>query len=120
MPELPKIIEDKKTSNSSNIKDEKQKDLIIELSDLLDKIGEDYGPFLMEELLRRLEVVVENFNEELMTMIKGSFKKWKIKDSQLRKLMSNGAKTIKKKKMKESSDAPDFIKGVKFGPLRSK
>jgi len=43
--------------------DERRQHLIDEVSDIMDKADGDYGTFLMEELQKRLECVVRNFNE---------------------------------------------------------
>ena len=43
----------------------------------------------MKELLQRLEKVVKSFDEEFTTLVKESFKKWKVKDMQLREMMSH-------------------------------
>ena len=55
--------------------DERRQHLIDELSDIMDKDDGYYGQFLMEELQKRLECVVRNFNEELKTLIDDSIKK---------------------------------------------
>ena len=94
-----------------------------ELSKLMDQTSGDYGPFLMKELQRRLEFVVQNFNEELNALIQSSFEDWKIKDSQLRDLIASNLKVPKSPAKKEKSEditSPDFIKDVKFGPIRRK
>ena len=76
----------------------------------------------MKELLQRLERVIKNFDEEFMTLVKDSFEKWKIKDMQLREMMSR--EIIQKKKEKnqdnKSIKSPDFIKDGKFGPVHTK
>ena len=123
MPDFPKKTQEQEGSRSSSEMNEKRDFLINELSDLLEKTGKNHGPFLMDELLRRLDVVVNNFNEELTLLIKGSFKKWKDKNSQLRILMADDIEVIKNKTIQEelkSSKSPDFIKDVKFGPIRPK
>ena len=102
---------------------EKRQYLLDELSELMDQASGDYGPFLMKELQRRLEFVVQNFNEELKALIQNSFEDWKIKDSQLRDLIAgnlNVPKSLAKKEKSEDITSPDFIKDVKFGPLRRK
>ena len=105
---------------------EKCQYLMDELSKLMNQVSGDYGPLLMEELQRRMEVVVENFNEELNILIQSSFEKWKIKDSQLRDLMSSNKgnlQTSKRQPKKEKDDTtstPAFIKDVKFGPIGRK
>ena len=106
-----------------SVLDEKRQHLMDELSELMDQVSGDYGPFLMEELQRRLEFVVQNFNEEVMALIKISFEKWKIKDSQMRDLLSGNLQFQKSQPLKdksEESSTPDFIKDVEFGPIRRK
>ena len=102
--------------------DEEKKVFIENLVNILDEIGKNYGPFLMKELLQRLERVIKNFDEEFMTLVKDSFEKWKIKDMQLREMMSR--EIIQKKKENnqdnKSIKSPDFIKDVKFGPVHAK
>ena len=102
---------------------EKRQYLLDELSKLMDQASGDYGPFLMKELQRRLEFVVQNFNEELKALIQNSFEDWKIKDSQLRDLIAGNLKVPKspaKKEKPEDITSPNFIKDVKFGPIRRK
>ena len=102
---------------------EKRQYLLDELSELMEQASGDYGPFLMKELQRRLEFVVQNFNEELKTLIQTSFEDWKIKDSQLRDLIASNLldpKISVKKEKSEDISSPDFIKDLKFGPIRRK
>ena len=106
--------------------DEKRQYLMDELSKLMDQTSGDYGPFLMEELQRRLEFVVQNFNEELKALIQSSFEDWKIIDSQLRDLISSNIGNLQtpksqlKKEMAEDTSTPSFIKNMEFGPIRRK
>ena len=116
----------KETMETGSALTEKRKYILDELSKLMDKASGDYGPFLMEELQRRLEFVVQNFNEELKALITSSFENWKNKDSQLRDLMAKNTGKLQipksqpaNEKLKNSS-TPDFIKDVDFGPLRRK
>jgi len=106
-----------------SVLDEKRQYLLDELSELMEQASGDYGPFLMKKLQQRLEFVVQNFNEELKTLIQSSFEDWKIKDSQLRDLIASNLKVPKSPAKKEKSEditSPDFIKDVKFGPIRRK
>mgnify|MGYP000326327434 FL=1 len=103
--------------------DEKMKGLLDELDERLEQIGGDFGPILMEELQNRLERIVKSFNEEVHILFSESFKKWKVTDTQLRVFVSSDIKpplkkTVKKKKKDKST--PEFIKDVKFGPVRPK
>jgi len=115
--------QEKKEVDTVSVLDEKRQYLMDELSELMDKSSGDYGPFLMEELQRRMEFVVQNFNEELKSLIKSSFEEWKIKDSQLRDLMAGDMTVLKYQPIKEKAEdstTPDFIKDVEFGPIRRK
>ena len=109
-----------------SVLDEKRQYLLDELSELMDQTSGDYGPVLMEELQRRLEFVVQNFNEELKAMIKSSFEDWKIKDSQLRDLIAGNIDNLQTPKSQpskaqpEDSSKPHFIKDVEFGSRRRK
>ena len=106
-----------------SVLDEKRQYLLDELSELMEQASGDYGPFLMKKLQQRLEFVVQNFNEELKALIQNSFEDWRIKDSQLRNLIAGNLKTPKrpaKKEKPEDITSPDFIKDVKFGPIRRK
>ena len=122
MPDLPEIVDEKQVINPSSKLDEEKKVFIEDLVNIIDEIGKNYGPYLMKELLQRLERVIKNFDEEFMTLVKDSFEKWKIKDMQLREMMSR--EIIQKKKENnqdnKSIKSPDFIKDVKFGPVHAK
>ena len=103
--------------------EEKMKSLLDELADLLEQVGGDYGPILMEELQNRLELIVKNFNDEVHTLFTESFKKWKVTDSQLREFVKADVKVPKPKKAQKKpkkASTPEFIKNVEFGPVRPK
>ena len=103
--------------------DEKMKDLLDELDELLDKVGGDYGPILMEELQNRLALIVKNFNNEVQTLFTESFKKWNVTNTQLREFVNNEIKIPNKKPSEgksNNSSTPEFIKDVNFGPIRPK
>ena len=101
----------------------KMKGLLDELDELLEQVGGDYGPILMEELQNRLELIVKNFNDEVHTLFTESFKKWKVTDSQLREFVKADVKVPKPKKAQKKpkkASTPEFIKDVEFGPVRPK
>ena len=103
--------------------EEKMKSLLDELAELLEQVGGDYGPILMEELQNRLELIVKNFNDEVHTLFTESFKKWKVTDSQLREFVKADVKVPKPKKAQKKTkkaSTPEFIKNVEFGPVRPK
>ena len=103
--------------------EEKMKSLLDELDELLEQVGGDYGPILMEELQNRLELIVKNFNDQVHTLFTESFKKWKVTDSQLREFVKADVKVPKLKmaqKKPKKTSTPEFIKNVEFGPVRPK
>ena len=105
---------------------DKRQYLLNGLSELMSQTSGEYGPVLMKELQRRLELVVQNFNDELKDLIQYSFKEWKLQDAQLRDLISSniGSLQVPKspagKAKPADSPMPDFIKDMKFGPKRHK
>ena len=103
--------------------DKRMKDLLDELDEHMSQVGGNYGPILMEVLQNRLELIINNFDNEVHTLITDSFKKWKVIDTQLRELVKNNIivpkREEKKDKLKDPS-LPKFIKDVNFGPLKSK
>ena len=103
--------------------EERMKGLLDELDGHMAQVGEDYGPILMEVLQNRLELIIKNFDEEVYTLVTDSFKKWKLIDTQLREFVKSDIAVpnqMESKKKPEDASVPDFIKGVDFGPIRSK
>ena len=76
-------------SNASN----KRSELLIKVDDLMEKLNNDYGPFLLEELENRLESTIHEFHLELKAILEQSFKNHKTKNN----------------KNDDSSDVPTFI-----------
>ena len=103
--------------------EERMKGILDELDEHMAKIGEDYGPILMEVLQNRLELIIKNFDEEVHSLVTDSFKKWKLIDTQLREFVKSDFAVPNQKESKkkpEDASVPEFIKGVDFGPMRSK
>ena len=103
--------------------EERMKGLLDELDGHMAQVGEDYGPILMEVLQNRLELIIKIFDEEVHTLVADSFKKWKLIDTQLREFVKSDIAVLNQKESKKKSEVesvPEFIKGVDFGPIRSK
>ena len=77
----------------SNAND-KRSELLIKVDDLMEKLNNDYGPFLLEEHQKRLESTINEFHSELKTILERSFKNHEMK-------IDN--------KDDSSSDVPTFI-----------
>jgi len=107
-----------------SILDEKKQELLDQVNEMMDDLGEDFGPIIQLELQRRLESCVQRFNKEVQDLMKESFKKWEVKNSHIKDLINSEiskSQTVKRNP-NDSSDLakPEFIKDVEFGPLRSK
>ena len=103
--------------------EERMKSLLDDLDGHMAQVGEDYGPILLEVLQNRLELIIKNFDEEVYTLVTDSFKKWKLIDTQLREFVKSEIAVPNQKESKkkpEDASVPEFIKGVDFGPVRSK
>ncbi len=103
--------------------EERMKGLLDELDGHMAQVGENYGPILMEVLQNRLELIIKNFDEEVYALVTHSFKKWKLIDTQLREFVKSDIAVpnqMESKKKPEDASVPEFIKGVDFGPIRSK
>ena len=108
---------------SLSLFEKRMKGLLDELEEQMAKVSGDYGPILMEVLQNRLELIIKNFDEEVYTLVTHSFKKWKLIDTQLREFVKSDIAVpnqMESKKKPEDASVPDFIKGVDFGPIRSK
>ena len=99
--------------------EKKMQSLLDELDGHFEKIGGSYGPILMEELHRRLEHVVDSFNNEVNELFTKSFSQWKVTDTQLRDFMKTDItipikEPTKSKKKPVNSDTPKFIQDIDF------
>ena len=103
--------------------EQRMQGLLDELDEHIAQVGGDYGPILMEVLQNRLELIVKNFDDEVNTLVTDSFRKWKVINTQLREFVKSDIVVPNQKESKkklEDASVPEFIKGVDFGPIRSK
>ena len=116
--------EEVKQEQVPSILDEKKQELLDQVNEMMDDLGEDFGPIIQLELQKRLESCVQRFNKEVQDLMKESFKKWEVKNSHIKDLISSDLSKSQavKRNPNDSSDLakPEFIKDVEFGPLRSK
>ena len=94
---MKKNIVNKKTLSSSK---DKRSQLLIKVDNLMEKLDNEYGPFLLDELNKRLEQTIEKFNSDLKTILDESFKVYDFKKNEMDKLFSDGP---------EESSIPSFI-----------
>ena len=68
----------KKLSNKKNRSlspSEKKGDLLIQVDDLMNQLENDYGPLMLDELKKRLKKTIEEFQEDVTSVLKEAFEK---------------------------------------------
>ena len=92
----------------------KDREILKGLDELLDGAGNRFGPMLLDELQDRLSITVKKFDLELKEILALSFKNHHIQRDQLKMLLDQNLKPIKKLKKRKSllidNDIPEFIK----------
>ena len=49
--------------------------MLIQIDDLMGKINNEYGPFILDELQKRLEFTIQEFHDDLKIVLDNTFKK---------------------------------------------
>ena len=88
-------------------KEDRTKYLEEKFDNLLDVIGESYGSILMEELISRLDVTIDEFNQEISNLF-NSLKEKELERQSLLKGIS-----VKKKKNKKKADLTEWEEKLK-------
>jgi len=92
----------------------KDREILKGLDELLDGAGNRFGPMLLDELQDRLSITVKKFDLELKEILALSFKNHHIQRDQLKMLLDQNYKPVKKVEKQNSSpvknDIPEFIK----------
>ena len=78
-----KNIANKKTVSKTN---DKRSELLIKVDGLLEKLDNDYGPFLLGALNKRLEKTIEDFNKDLKNVLEDSFNSYNNKREEFKNL----------------------------------
>ena len=90
------------------------REILKGLDKLLERAGSKFGPMLLDELQERLSQTVRMFDLELKEMLESSFKYYHLQINQLKMLLDQNYKPVKKVEKKDSSsvenDIPEFIK----------
>jgi len=84
----------KKNNNSLSSASNKRSELLIKVDDLMEKLNNEYGPFLLDELQKRLETTINEFHTDLKMIFEDSFKNHKNKSNKI---------------SENTSDVPSFI-----------
>jgi len=66
MMAIKKNLSNKNTLSKTN---DKRSEILIKVDSLMEKLDNEYGPFLLDELNNRLEKTIEKFNEDLKLVL---------------------------------------------------
>ena len=91
-----KSINSKKNKPSSS---DKKGDLLIQVDDLMNQLENDYGPLMLDELKKRLKKTIEEFQEDVTSVLKEAFENHKMKYQNVNQLINDEGE----------KDVPSFI-----------
>ena len=90
-----------KRSQKNNLSSsaDKRGEMLIQIDSLMENVSNEYGPFILEELQKRLEFTIEEFHNDLKVVLENIFKKHNMTIDSSNVFESN----------QEDSDIPAFI-----------
>ena len=95
-------MKNKNKQDSLSKSSEKKGDLLIQVNELMEKLENDYGPLMLEELQKRLIKTIEDFQTDVSSVLAQAFENHRIK-------YENFDKKIIEKKDGNDDDVPSFI-----------
>ena len=92
----------KNKQDSLSKSSEKKGDLLIEVNELMEKLENEYGPLMLEELQKRLIKTIQDFQSDVSSVLADAFENHRIKYENL------DSKMVEKLDGKDE-DVPSFI-----------
>ena len=81
------LNKNKKVGSSKNIglgdSSNKRAEMLVKIDSMLEQIDSKYGPFILEELQKRIEFTIEEFFNDLKLVLNNVFDKSKKKSNEL-------------------------------------
>ena len=68
-----------KKMNNKKSSTEKKGDLLIQVDDLMNQLENDYGPLMLDELKKRLKKTIEEFQQDVSSVLKDAFNNHELK-----------------------------------------
>ena len=96
MKKMKKVNNKKDKPLSSS---EKKGDLLIQVDDLMNQLEGDYGPLMLDELKKRLRKTIEEFQEDVTSVLKNAFESHALKYKNIDQQVPD----------KDREDVPSFI-----------
>jgi len=91
----------------------KKSELLVKLDELLETVGDKYGPYMIEELYVRMEKTINEFNQELDSIFESSFEQSKKINKAVNEAMANGTSPNISNLNVANKDVPSFISDKK-------
>ena len=88
---IKKNITNKSSLSKSN---DKRSQLLIKVDNLMEKLDNEYGPLLLDELNKRLELTIEKFNSDLKMILDDTFNKFNFKVQEMNKLFPSNEENL--------------------------
>jgi len=101
---LKKNIRNINKQDSLSKSSEKKGDLLIQVNELMEKLETDYGPLMLGELQKRLKKTIEDFHNDVNSVLKDAFNNHKNKTYDLNQIDQGSIEDLK-----DNSDTPSFI-----------
>tara|TARA_Y100000814_G_scaffold15143_1_gene10995 strand:+ start:732 stop:1064 length:333 start_codon:yes stop_codon:yes gene_type:complete len=95
-------MKNKNKQDSLSKSSEKKGDLLIQVNELMEKLENDYGPLMLEELQKRLIKTIEDFQTDVSSVLAQAFENHRVK-------YENFDKKIVEKIDGNDDDVPSFI-----------
>jgi len=101
---LKKNIRNINKQDSLSKSSEKKSDLLIQVNELMEKLETDYGPLMLGELQKRLKKTIEDFHNDVNSVLKDAFNNHKNKTCDLNEENQDIIEDLK-----NNRDTPSFI-----------
>jgi len=72
---MPLKTDIKNKSSKLSSSNDKRGEMLIKIDELMEKINSNYGPFILDELQKRLEFTIQEFNDDLKIVLETTFNK---------------------------------------------
>ncbi len=79
-------MNNKKTNNNISKSSEKKGNLLIQVDELMQKLDNEYGPLMLKELEERLMKTINDFQNDLKSILEQSFNDHRLKYENLNKM----------------------------------
>lgn len=88
-------------------------ELMLKLDELMESVGDKYGPFMLEELAQRLEKTIDQFHQDVTVLFEETFDRSKKIHSAVRTALSSGNAPDLSNISSSKSTVPQFMSDKK-------